>query len=279
MNTSKKLLERLVKLFPVKVVKDYFNTTIEDVMNKPETAVKNFCFANLNSTKQHIYIYNIDKKFNVNTYDENNFPVKVYSKTIDTINSSFICYQLIEFTVTLIEPYETKTIQFYQPILVNFIKKHLVIQITILEKNINTYFGGRVVVKSVRDISEEDIINNIRHYFDAEYTTRICDINKGIKTMWKNDLIDSRHVKWKKNKSTATEVMDENYTLKQQYPDVYNDLVKAPLNKTVFKYLKEDDVLVDHFTTEPTYGELSVPIFPKTPNQISNVISQILSSN
>ncbi len=73
--------------------------------------------------------------------------------------------------------------------------------------------------------------------------------------------------------------MDENFTFREQYPADYEILIKSPLNKTIFKYKKDDGVFVDHFTADATKGMLSIVVFPETPKQITNVIDKILSGN
>ncbi len=82
-----------------------------------------------------------------------------------------------------------------------------------------------------------------------------------------------------KNRSTTTETMDESYTLKSQYPEVFQTIINAPLNKTIFKYLNDDELLPEHFTIDPSVGLISLPTFPKQLNQHQNVVREILSNN
>lgn len=280
-NTKRQLLSRLVGLFPVKVMKDHFKIDVKEVAaTLPENDVKGYCFANLAHTKQHVYIYDLNKKFNPNTFNQVDFPLDIVNSSSDAVSHTYLCNKLVSFNVILKNPYSESTIKFYQPITVKLTNKHLIIQATILEKSISSYYPGQTVIDSKREVSEQDAIDEIRAFFeDANYVVTYCDLNKGIKSMWDTDLIDSRAVRYKKNKSTSTESMDEGHTVKKVYPDVYEELMKHPLNKTLFFYLKEDEVLVDHFTADPSWGTLSIALFPKNPNQISNVIEKILSSN
>lgn len=281
MNTKRKLLNRLIGLYPVKIVKGHFNMDAENAVTKfSEEAITGFCYSNLDNTKQHIYIYHFDKNFTRASLNIENFPLEIVTEKRDAGCHTFICKQLVTFNVKVSSPYEETTIKFYQPIMINILNnRHLVIQATILEKNIASYFEGRKVFESSREVSEETLIGNIRSYFERYYRVSYCDINKGIKAIWEEDLIDSRLVKFKKNRSTSTESMDGDYTVKEQYPEVYQQLINAPLGKTVFRYKKEDGLLIEHFTTEPSLGRLSIPLYPKNPNQIRNVVDKILANN
>lgn len=281
LNTKRQLLSRLVGLFPVKVIKEHFKADVKEVAaTLPEKDVIGYCFASLSHTKQHIYIYDLNKKFNPNTFKQAEFPLEILSSKSDAVSHTFTCNKIVSFNVILKNPYSESNIKFYQPITVKLTSKHLIIQATILEKSIASYYPDQTVIDSKREVSEQETVDEIRKFFEnSSYVVSYCDLNKGIKSMWDADLIDSRAVKYKKNKSTSTESMDEGHTVKKVYPDVYKELMKHPLNKTLFFYLKEDEFLVDHFTADPSWGMLSIALFPKNPNQINNVIEKILSSN
>jgi hypothetical protein len=280
MNTRRQISDRLIKLFPVKVAKELFNTDVAKIIiEHTDEVINDRCYSNLYYTKQHIYIYHLDKNFDKKTFDTNGFPVEILKTDERDGITTYICRKLVTFNVTTINPYNQVKIKFYQPLIITLNKRHLIIHTTILEKSISSYFENVKVVEATREVNEEELIGEIRAFFEQFYRANYCDINKGIKEIWENDLIDSKQVKFKKNKSTSTEVMDEDFTVKEHYPDVYKQLVKSPLNKTVFKYLKDDGLFIDHFTADPSLGRLSFPLFPKTPNQINNVIQTILAHN
>lgn len=286
MNSERSVLKRLLKLYPVKTIKDEFDTThsgealYEEVVETKNTnLIRNFAYTNINNTKQHVYIYYLDKIFNPATFNPAGFPYPIINQTAIVDGIQIIISPIVEFRVILTNPFEEKIMNFHQPYIITLKNRHLTFQATILEKNMATYFEeGRKVI-NVEKINDETVA--IQHIIDFLnlYHPISCDLNKGVKHLWHNDRIDSRYVKWKKNRSTTTESMDENYTLKSQYPDIYAELIKNPLNKTIFKYLPEDESLPDHFTVDPTKGEISVPLYSKNVNQIANAINEILSNN
>lgn len=286
MNSQRNLLKRLIKLFPVKLLKDDFNIKLfsDDLINNivdnnPPQIVKNFAYSNLNYTKQHVYIYELNGNKNHMSFIPDDFPFEVINHNSDGDNLTIMISPIVDFNVILSQPYEEAIIQFHQPGRIKLTADHLIFQTTMLEKNLKTYFdGNRKVLDVEKQNDEQSTLKEIIDFFEIS-STAICDINRGVKYLWENDLIDSKYAKWKKARSTTTEAMDENYTLKSQYPDIYEDIMGRPLKKTIFKYLNEDEELPDHFTVDPTIGQLSVPLYSKNINQIQNVINEILSNN
>jgi hypothetical protein len=286
MNSPSNLLKRLIKLYPVKLLKEEFSTTnvsdelYEEIIgNVNPGSITDFAYSNIDSTKQHVYIFYLNSVYNNRHFDATSFPFTLIHQDAQANKLSLIISPLVDFRVVLNNPYDELVIKFHQPCVIILSGRHLIIRTTILEKNIGSYFpGNRKVLDVQKEHDEQDTISKTLDYF-KNYDPRICDLNRGIKYLWGIDSIDSKFAKWKKNRSTTTEAMDENYTLKSQYPSVYNDIITSPIGKTIFKYLISDERLPDHFTCDPTNGEISVALYPKNLNQIQNVIDEILSNN
>lgn len=286
MNTQRDLLKRLLKLFPVKVLKEHFNSSnvsdalYDEILNgNAKAVIESFCYVNLEYTKQHIYIYNLGQAPRPNQLNLNAFPIDIVHQTNIDGATSITISPLVEFRVILTNPFEETTLRFHQPIQIVLNNIHLVFYATILEKNMSNYFDqNRRVINAEKINDELTIIEQVCAHF-AHLNPTACDLNRGIKHLWANDLVDSKYAKWKKDRSTTTETMDENYTLKSQYPDVYQNLVNAPLKKMIFKYLNNDETLPDHFTVDPSIGQISIPLFSKNANQNKNVVREILSNN
>lgn len=286
MNTIQNLLKRLLRMYPVKIVKEHFNQTgnSEEILNflvnnRPANTIKDFAYTNVENTKQHICIYRLNNNFNVGGFIASQFPYQIVNQTVISNGISLVISPNVSFNAVLGNPFQEVILDFYQPFIITIFNRTLIFQMTILEKDIGSYIDpGRVVYNVEKINNEEIIIADILPFF-AHYQPIRADLNRGVKFLWANDRIDSRYAKWKKNRSTATETMDENYTLKEQYPDIYVGLINDPLKRMIFRYLPNDELFPDHFTCDPSRGEISVPLYPKTPNQIQNVIHEILSNN
>lgn len=286
MNTQRDISKRLLRLFPVKVLKEHFNSTnvsdelYNEILNgNSKPTIDSFCYVNLEHTKQHIYIYNIGQTPTPNNLNINQFPIDIVHQTNLNGVTSITISPIVDFRVILTNPFEETTLRFHQPIQILLSNTHLIFYATILEKNMSNYFDqNRRVINAEKVNDEISIIEQVCAHL-AHLNPTVCDLNRGIKQLWANDLVDSKYAKWKKDRSTTTETMDENYTLKSQYPDVYQNLVNAPLRKMIFKYLRDDEALPDHFTVDPSSGQISIPLFSKNANQNKNVVREILSNN
>lgn len=286
MNTQRDISKRLLKLYPVKVLKENFNTTSisDDLYNEilngnTKEIIESFSYVNLEHTKQHIYIYNIGQAPTLNDLNINGFPIDVVHYISLNGVTSITVSPIVEFRVILTNPFEETYLRFHQPIQIVLNNSHLIFYATILEKNMSNYFEqSRKVINAVKVNDEKTLIEQVCAHF-VRLNPSICDLNRGIKQLWANDIVDSKYAKWKKDRSTTTETMDENYTLKSQYPDVYQNLVNAPLKKMIFKYIGNDEVLPEHFTVDPSEGQISIPLFSKNQNQNKNVVREILSNN
>jgi hypothetical protein len=166
------------------------------------------------------------------------------------------------------------------PVSIYFKRGIVVIRITILDRYIK-YFGNANVVNLGQEFSESNIRDVIvKSLFANNLNPLPLDITKGIKELLKKDLIDATNVKFKKDKSTSTEVLDEEYTLKRVMPDVYNDMMGRPLEKTVFKFLgNDDDQFPNHFRVEPQKGEISFSLYATDTDAHTAAIRLILENN
>ncbi|MFM2306162.1 MAG: hypothetical protein RLZZ367_831 [Bacteroidota bacterium] len=288
MNAPRNLIERLLKLYPVDYLKEQFNivggnqsTVIETVLaQNTQDALKNFSIHNLNRTKQHIYIFTADNNFTRQHVLSDNLPInKVSQNSTGGIHTVF-GYNTVGFESVVLNPFEETILRFYQPIKITARDNHLMIQVTKLEKNIDSYFPENRKVVDVKRIPEEETaISEIVTFLSTGRVIEVCDINRGIKHLWRNNIIDSKYVKWRRSRSTSTEAMDESYTLKNQYPEIFDSLINAPLTKTIFKYLRADENLCRHFSVDPGQGQIGIALYPQNDNQIDNVVNSILSNN
>jgi hypothetical protein len=286
MNTNRDLLKRLLHLYPIKIIKDHFqetgnaNDVIEVVTgNKTGLAIKTFASNSYLYTRQNIYLYKLGRNFNSADIDED-FPFKIESSSQSTNEYSYFLLPKTTFTVYLSNPTDKEDLIFYQPVMIRFVNKVLAIHFTKLNKNEKYYYPeNRSPKKSSSTQIEDDILGDIIKHFQTIYTITSLDINTGIKYIWDKDSIDCVKIQWRLPHSVNTATMDETLTFKEKYPDEYENITLRPLGKTNFIYLKDDESLCAGFTVDPSEGYISITSFPKHPNQVTNVISEILTNN
>jgi hypothetical protein len=283
MNSDRNLLKRLLKAYPVKVLKDVFDITglsqnevIDEVLNTNSVLiVKNFAFTNFSHLRQHVYIYNITGVMDNAWICDN----EVYHNQTVTTPTNRILNLFFKATYKV---YNTQTnaiedVLYYTPVQIKIINTKLIISINIQERDATSLFQVNTYPIS-KDMLDDEIIKYIVERMPLTASLTRTDINRGIKQLWEEDFIDAASVKFKKARSTSMEVMDEEFTLKVSMPDVYNTLLNAPLQKNIFKVLEREDI-ISHFTTEPTIGKLSFTKFPDNINSIPELINLILIRN
>ena len=286
MNTEEEILKRLLRLFPVSILKSHFNIkavsqehVIRDIIQE-NTSSAIFHFANLHfeSTKQHVYLFNFQK--NIST--DIQLPEKVKYDYFDSHNDkTYLTYFVpVKFTVLDIITTQKVDLTFLCPVRVHYNNKTKVLElkITILERQDKSLFQNRIVIIS-KTFDETSIVNYFINFLNTKEITLIpIDLNKGIKELWAKDIIDVPSVKYKKSKSTSTEIMDEEFTLKKDLPEIYAIIIKGPLEKTTCKFLSPDEYL-PYFRVEPLNGFLAFSTYPTTLKSVNNVVDLILKHN
>ncbi|TKC65174.1 hypothetical protein FBD94_01040 [Pedobacter hiemivivus] len=289
MNNATDLSRRLLKSYPVKILKEHFETApgnqeeiLEEILqNNSRIEIENFSYSHFNYTKQHIYIYKFQHPYAPTSITQQQLGYKIIKQ--DVTANRLLIFALADVTFQVIVNFggaiNQVDLNFHQPMMIEVTRHYLIIRFTVLESKLTPYFPANAALYSpTKAVDEKSILTPLIALF-ANNAPEKADLNKGIKKLWDDDSIDSREVKFKKSKSMSKETMDEDNLVKVEYPDVYAELMKSPLNKTLFKYLKDNDDLCGHFTCDPTNGEITIPLYSKNTSQIDSVINEIITNN
>lgn len=276
------LLFRLLKAFPVKVLKQYFEISelrqdnlIKKIINNfSKNQIIDFSFANFGYLKQHIYIVSPNKEIKSNWIP---LPPNYIN---DTLTEDKKAHNLL-FTTVYDVFNSTKNIKenvhFYVPVQIRKFEKYLILSVNILERSLSNLEGDNLVLLNKR-LDEQTYIEAIKESLPKGITFVESDLNKGIKSLWKDDYVDAAYVKFKKSKSTSTEAMDETNTLKVIYPEIYKKIMESPIDKEVLSVLHEK-VAIKRFSIEPCRGKISINRFPETSTAIVELVDLILLKN
>lgn len=285
MNSRDKVMSRVLNLFPVQIVKETFEKEgplteelLEEIVrNAKDIDIFEFTRNNLGFTKQHVYIstHDIEK---LGELPEHLLTENTIRSTENDIIEYWDLYD-VTYKVYLQEPYEVVNLEFKWPIWIVISNSIIAIHFTILEKNIQSYFDERAVLTARKSVEEKDIIELIVTQLSNYGIIEPYDLNKGIKELWKQDIIDALEVQYRKSKSVSKETMDEEYTFKKQYPGEYEKAIQAPLKKSIFKFIRNKNKYCDHFTIDPSLGKITFPTFSKKKEHSQNVIRKILELN
>lgn len=269
--------ERLLSLFPVKVLRDYWETkaytrgdVVKEVANTYTIdSIEDFVEQYLGCTKQHIYIFSCNGlKFE--SLEE--APSFCDSIVINDNSSEIMCLVDLTYKVFLENPDERIDLEFLWPIQIHLQKNILIVKMVVMEKNVSTYFENRNAKVLSRSIAEDLFIAKLVEDLQLKH----LDLNKGIKTLWNSREIDAENVRYRKEKSVSGETMDEGYTVRENCPDEYQKAMRAPLLMTAFKIY--GDYKMSHFSTNPTEGVIRFPMFSEN-GETERLVRHVLESN
>jgi len=273
---------RMMRSFPVQSIREHWEisdtgreSVIRAALHKNAEKINDFVASCFSLTRQHVRIY----RGHGTGFPDTDFAGKspLVTRYIEGGQERFYLRDLL-FTVTLDDPLEPASIMFSWPVRVLDIPPYICLCCTTMEQQISTHFPGRPVLRQYRLLTEGELAIEFIRYRGAAGIPHV-DINKGIKSLWSQDLIDAYQAEFKKERSTANEVMDEEFLVKRNSPELFKEMISAPLMETCFAFVSKKELYVDHLRAFPRMGELHFPIHSKNREGIDNVIRSILHWN
>lgn len=290
MNSAKDLNQRLLSLFPVALLKEFFSPearylkeVIEEVTSKNTTAgILKFVTANVGHTKQYIHFFTLSKRWDPET------TLRLPFTELEVFNdrTSYVFTGLLKVTISGIVTGavpENISMQMMQPVRISIKGKQLILQVTKLEKKLDHYYDveDARIVNVQKDWDEERILEAVGIAFvKAGYEVQSTDLNPGIKAIWELGTYDATRSEYKLSNSTHTQIMDEGKFIKSDTPAEYEKIKQTPLQRNLFKLRTPNGTeLCPNFLAEATKGCIRINSYPTESNQVQNVIEQILSNN
>ncbi|MCC6255356.1 MAG: hypothetical protein IT276_10610 [Ignavibacteriaceae bacterium] len=289
MNSEKELLSRLLKFYPVSVVREHIkskNIKMDDIIddfvsNNVPKNIYSFAKDNFDITKQHIYFFSHNLE-NINNLPKEIFSEKkCYSRNIKSDSITYFYFINIAYKVIVDgNPPHKEEILFEVPMQIVFEKNILRFDFTIIEKNISSYIRGNNRILSPQKSRDEfDIIELAKVIISQFCKIEVLDLHKGVKYLWAKKEIDATKIRYRKTKSISMESMDEEYSLREVYPELYEEMKNKPLESTIFKFTSSDVNLYKHFVVDPKDGKLAFRLYPNNILTKENVIRKILKNN
>jgi len=293
MNSRDEILTRLLRHFPVKNLIEHFDTNertqelaiVEICQDKNDDEIFQFVSEYFPFTKQNVSVYSIRNKY-VRRRDitEDELQSKILYQDYSNNRLTIIGYNEFSNSVTYVDGQnvDNQIVEIKQPFKLVIEGNYLIISVTKMESNPKTYFDHEVaIINSTGGKSDSEIIHNILNLFDSEFRVRPlqADLNKGVKELWNTDVIDAKELSFRKTSSRAKEVMDEDTLFKERYPQEYDEVMKAPLELCIFRYVMEDEDWPKHFTCDPRVGKISFTLYSENSSQVNNVIDGIIGNN
>lgn len=283
-NSESQITTRILQAFSVNDLKEIFNVDSSFRMQKDAiynvlkgndgNTIMKLLFKNFSLLKQHIYFYEMQGRVATDLFDNHPFLHHVEVKA----RGHKIYYFLFseQYGIFNIDINKIQNISFHRPVKVEIKGNKAIISINILERDLSSILKAKTINVN-RKSNDNDILNSLITFYKEIFFIKE-DLNKGIKFLWNNDFIDAYKVKYKKTISTSSETMDEDNLVKKQMPELYDEIMKSPLDTTVFKYLKSDEY-IKHFTAIPRDGIISFNTFPTSKDGINAIVNLIVQNN
>jgi hypothetical protein len=270
--------KRLLELFPVKSLRQTFQSkgakdeicsaAAADPQPPQIKKVAEFVDSHFACCKQHIYVF---------VGDENTMlpdAVMVGEKVLDGVVHAGVAHALymsrVTYDIVLRDPLEETTLDFLWPIKIELRQPYLIVRFVVLQKNASSYFDRPTYVAG-KNLDEKSILNGIIAGLAP------ADINKGIKKLWSDGIIDSTRGLFKKPHSTTEEIMDEEMGIKANNPDLYAIMQESPLYTSLFEVADAENSIRE-FSTDPSRGLIGFSSYSEQ-GDADGIVEQIISNN
>lgn len=279
-------LERLLGLYSVKKVSHHFGSkertkegiVREVVDNNNRDEIVNFAFQHHATTKQHIEI------FEHSHVDPSKLPSEPLGlprlEKQERSASETTWFYLVElsYTIFLRDPLERTSLEFLWPIRVRCTPTILELSFTVMEKDLTSRFDAGRMVKTLRALEEKTLSARLLSGLELP-DSRVADLNRGVKSLWEDGMIDGGAASFKQPLGTTRHTMDEQGLLRHDAGERYQEMVDKPLFNCALKWTGGGDVSIDHFGAEPTQGKLHFGTFSDLGTGADYVVREILRRN
>jgi hypothetical protein len=277
-------LVNLIELFPVDKLKDHWpkiKGKKEDIAKtiaaqEKTSAVAEFVDRYFSCCKQHIYVFSHNGEIKKLPTAGTGIGERVLEKMGKGEGSALFLYWA-EFNAVLTDPFEATEIRFLWPFRFEFIKNAAIVRLIVLEKNFSAQFNGRDYIAAKKVTDEAVIVAAMVKTVDVPLGR--ADLHKGIKKLWKDDLIDCVRVDYKDPYSTESTTMDAERGIREKKPALYNELLGVPLLSAKFKIKSKKLSDASTFFAKPGEGYLAFPRYSEHQVDTDNVVREILKHN
>jgi hypothetical protein len=286
-NDHTNLTARLMGLYPLEIIKQEYtqtgrsdtvyaaiakNNTLRDL---EEDAIRMFGY-----TRQHCYFFPHSEKDLTKHHTDFFAKELVHTKNIHKQEKSLLVVEyLLNLHYNFLElnnrTNDERKLKYFWPVKIIFWEKIMEVRLVIMERFMKSTESS---VYRGRDFEEEDVV---RLAIAGSATTDLrqpLDLNKGIKSLWHDQIIDAIEVAHKSSSSVDRATMDHGLTFRATYPDRYAKMIKDPLRKMSFYNWKEKSWPYA-FAIDASTGFLAFPRFQSSVESVDLLVNELLNRN
>jgi len=277
-------LVTLLELFPVGKLKEFwpkYKGHKEDVAKaiaefQTSAEIVEFAKRYFSCCRQHVYVFSHDDEIKKLPTAGTASGERVAEELEKNKGFALFLYWA-QFTAIVTQPYEDVELKFLWPFRFNFTKAAATVRLAIMEKKLGAYLNDRKYVAPRKITDEAQLIASMLKSVEGQLAK--MDLHKGIKKLWKDNLIDCVRVSYKEPDSTESTTMDEEAGIREKKPALYEKLLKLPLLDAKFKVKSKDLSSATVFFAEPGEGYLGFPRYTEQEGDTDNVVNEIIKHN
>lgn len=285
MNQEKAVLIRLLESYPVDLLKFSYNKQdlnqthlLKEIVeeNSKEQIIK-YAFDHFGMLHQHVYVVELNNEIPTNWKPPLTYFI---SKKVDsTGNRIFDLLFEMQYSYYDTRAKDQDYLLFYWPVQFKVYKNFLVIKFNTKENSLKRYFN-HPIFPLAKNLNEEGILEIIKDLLPNGTTFVPTDLNKGIKKLWADDLVDAQYSQFKDSKSTSIEAMDEDNLIKATYPDKYAKMILAPIDKSIFHVRQNNGhIFIPKFKIEPKKGKFAVTRYSDNVESVNALVQEVIDNN
>ncbi len=273
-------------MYPVDLLKETYDAkgvwgdVVEAILKKTNVNdIKEDALRLMGHCRQHVFVFGHDLK-------AGNLPKKVLTQNIECENLSVDKTDKTEIEYLLTNKYHFFEVKGesaiahksfnWWPVKIVVQPGYLQLRVTIAERHNKTeppfYFKER-------DLDEKIIVGSVHAALGAKAGLFPVDLNRGLKKVWESNVIDSKFVTRKGDKSVDTSAMNTGFTFKKDLPGRYKELVADPLRKSVFEATSDKDGLPPSFAIDAEEGFVAFRGFPRREDAINKIMDLLIQNN
>lgn len=268
-------VRRLLELFPASLLKEQFGASGDKEQicraaaeRGDHAQIAEFVATNLGRCKQHTYVV---------SNSELDISVDIAFESADALaqdgEGRSLFLGRVSYTVYVRDPFEAVPVNFLWPIRVEQRRDFKVLSFVVLERDPSP-FANRPVITAVRHVDEKQTVRALN---ELGFFPR--DLNRGVKALWAEDYMDAFRTRFKKPFSTTTEIMDEERGIKQNNPQLYEEVQRLHMFDTLFRVHPSKETSVKHFNVNPTTGKIAFTSYSDDAGDTDEVVRAILERN
>ena len=187
---------------------------------------------------------------------------------------TYVLPRLYSFFLT--EPFEHGAERFPWPIRLVITPAHIRIHFAKMSQNLGARLDRKPYGVSKSPHDRYELIQRARFLLGIPLTA--VDLNEGIKAVWRDGIVDAMKAEYKRPRAKSKEVMDEAYTIKQDDPLLFAQLIESLLYNCTFKFMNGHPHL-EHFSTDPTRGSFTFHRHTPSNEAVHELIRHVLEQN